>query len=61
MVNAVLTNGWPVVQVATTAIATCYIYNTSIIQDEVQSHRMGLISVRVDPRRFKYYRFRLSL
>ena len=30
--------------------------NTSIIQDEVLSHRLGLIPLRADPRKFDWYR-----
>ena len=42
-------------QVPTMAIEKVIIYqNTSIIQDEVLSHRLGLIPIRADPRRFKY-------
>ena len=28
--------------------------NTSIVQDEVLAHRLGLVPIRVDPRLFKY-------
>ena len=28
--------------------------NTSIIQDEVLAHRLGLIPIKVDPRLFEY-------
>jgi DNA-directed RNA polymerase I and III subunit RPAC1 len=28
--------------------------NTSVIQDEVLSHRLGLVPLRVDPRLFQY-------
>ena len=28
--------------------------NTSIVQDEVLAHRLGLIPIRVDPRLFEY-------
>jgi hypothetical protein len=35
------------------AIETVYVHNnTGIVQDEVLSHRMGLIPIKVDPRRF---------
>ena len=30
--------------------------NTSIIQDEVLSHRLGLIPLRADPRKFEWYK-----
>jgi len=37
------------------AIEKVYIYNnTSIIQDEVLAHRMGLLPLRADPRLFAY-------
>eukprot|EP00041_Stephanoeca_diplocostata_P024967 m.643224 g.643224 ORF g.643224 m.643224 type:complete len:98 (+) comp22642_c1_seq42:907-1200(+) len=42
-------------QVATMAVATCYIYNNTLtIQDEMLSHFIGLIPIRGDPRRFEY-------
>ena len=41
-------------QVPTIAIETVYIQeNTSIIQDEVLSHRLGLIPIKVDPKLFE--------
>jgi DNA-directed RNA polymerase I and III subunit RPAC1 len=37
------------------AFEKIHIYNnTSIIQDEVLSHRLGLIPLKADPRLFKY-------
>ncbi|OWF55187.1 DNA-directed RNA polymerases I and III subunit RPAC1-like [Mizuhopecten yessoensis] len=42
-------------EVPTMAIEKVYIYNnTSIIQDEVLSHRLGLIPIKADPRLFEY-------
>jgi DNA-directed RNA polymerases I and III subunit RPAC1 len=40
-------------EVPTVAIETVYIQeNTSIVQDEVLSHRLGLVPIRADPRLF---------
>ena len=37
------------------AIEKVFIYNnTSIIQDEVLAHRLGLIPIKADPRMFEY-------
>ena len=37
------------------AIEKVHIYNnTSIIQDEVLAHRLGLIPINADPRLFEY-------
>lgn len=37
------------------AIERVYIANnTSIVQDEVLSHRLGLIPIKADPRLFEY-------
>lgn len=37
------------------AIEKVHIYNnTSIIQDEVLAHRLGLIPIKADPRMFEY-------
>ncbi|EDW64090.1 DNA-directed RNA polymerases I and III subunit RPAC1 [Drosophila novamexicana] len=42
-------------EVPSMAIEKVYIYNnTSIIQDEVLAHRMGLLPLRADPRLFAY-------
>ncbi|XP_018411233.1 PREDICTED: DNA-directed RNA polymerases I and III subunit RPAC1 [Nanorana parkeri] len=42
-------------QVPTMAIEKVYVYkNTSIIQDEILAHRLGLIPIRADPRLFEY-------
>lgn len=42
-------------EVPTVAIESVYIYkNTGIVQDEVLSHRLGLIPLRADPRRMQY-------
>ena len=44
-------------EVPTMAIETVYIENnTSIIQDEVLSHRLGLIPINADPKFFEPYR-----
>ncbi len=46
-----------IAEVPTMAIENVTIYqNTSIMQDEVLAHRLGLIPIRADPRRFKYLR-----
>lgn len=45
----------PVLQVPTMAIEKVFIYNnTSIVQDEVLAHRLGLIPIKADPRLFEY-------
>lgn len=37
------------------AIEKVFIYNnTSIIQDEVLAHRLGLVPIKADPRLFEY-------
>ncbi|KAL4237293.1 DNA-directed RNA polymerases I and III subunit RPAC1 [Mactra antiquata] len=42
-------------EVPTMAIEKVHIYNnTSIIQDEVLAHRLGLIPIKADPRMFEY-------
>uniref|UniRef100_A0A668AUU5 DNA-directed RNA polymerases I and III subunit RPAC1 n=1 Tax=Myripristis murdjan TaxID=586833 RepID=A0A668AUU5_9TELE len=42
-------------EVPTMAVEKVFIYNnTSIIQDEVLAHRLGLIPIKADPRLFEY-------
>lgn len=42
-------------EVPSVAIETVYVHNnTSIVQDEVLSHRMGLIPLKVDPRKLSF-------
>ena len=42
-------------EVPTMAIETVFVMNnTSVIQDEVLSHRLGLIPIQADPRKFDY-------
>ena len=42
-------------EVPTMAIETVFVMNnTSVIQDEVLSHRLGLVPIHVDPRKFDY-------
>ncbi|XP_063774858.1 DNA-directed RNA polymerases I and III subunit RPAC1 [Pseudophryne corroboree] len=42
-------------EVPTMAIEKVYVYkNTSIVQDEILAHRLGLIPIRADPRLFEY-------
>ncbi|QCD78199.1 DNA-directed RNA polymerases I and III subunit RPAC1-like [Vigna unguiculata] len=42
-------------EVPTMAIERVYIANnTSVVQDEVLSHRLGLVPIRIDPRLFEY-------
>ena len=42
-------------EVPTMAIEKVFIVNnTSIIQDEVFAHRLGLVPIRADPRLFEY-------
>lgn len=41
-------------QVPTMAIENVYVHNnTSIVQDEVLAHRLGLIPIQADPRDFE--------
>ncbi|XP_071455296.1 DNA-directed RNA polymerases I and III subunit RPAC1 isoform X2 [Hetaerina americana] len=43
------------VELPSMAIEKVFIYNnTSILQDEVLAHRLGLIPLKADPRRFEY-------
>lgn len=45
-----------IAEVPTVAIETVYMHtNTSIIQDEVLSHRVGLIPIKVDPSKLQDY------
>jgi DNA-directed RNA polymerases I and III subunit RPAC1 len=42
-----------IAEVPTMAIETVFVFNnTSVIQDEVLSHRLGLIPIKADPGRF---------
>ncbi|XP_072912284.1 DNA-directed RNA polymerases I and III subunit RPAC1 isoform X4 [Hemitrygon akajei] len=42
-------------EVPTMAVEKAFIYNnTSIVQDEVLAHRLGLIPIKADPRLFEY-------
>ena len=42
-----------IAEVPTMAIETVYVFNnTSVIHDEVLSHRLGLIPIKADPGRF---------
>mmetsp|Transcript_684 Transcript_684/g.1907 ORF Transcript_684/g.1907 Transcript_684/m.1907 type:complete len:377 (+) Transcript_684:450-1580(+) len=44
-----------IAEVPTMAIENCFIYNnTSIIQDEVLAHRLGLVPIKADPRKFEF-------
>lgn len=37
------------------AVEKVFVYNnTSIVQDEILAHRLGLIPIRADPRLFEY-------
>lgn len=43
-------------EVPTVAIETIYMHtNTSIIQDEVLSHRIGLVPIKIDPQKLQDY------
>lgn len=43
-------------EIPTMAIEQVYIWNnSSIIQDEVLAHRLGLIPLLVDPREFQHF------
>ncbi|ORY28460.1 DNA-directed RNA polymerases I and III 40 kDa polypeptide [Naematelia encephala] len=45
-----------IAEVPTVAIEECYVWNnTSIMQDEVLAHRLGLVPLNVDPRQMSYY------
>ena len=55
MLNAVMTTSVSDIQVPTMAIDKVFVYNnTSIIQDEVLAHRLGLVPINADPRLFEY-------
>ncbi|XP_023677245.1 DNA-directed RNA polymerases I and III subunit RPAC1 isoform X1 [Paramormyrops kingsleyae] len=42
-------------EVPTMAVEKVFVYNnTSIIQDEILAHRLGLVPIRADPRLFEY-------
>lgn len=42
-------------EVPTVAFEKCYLYqNTSIVQDEILTHRLGLIPLKIDPRKLNY-------
>ncbi|XP_063300246.1 DNA-directed RNA polymerases I and III subunit RPAC1 [Pelobates fuscus] len=42
-------------EIPTMAVEKVFVYNnTSIIQDEILAHRLGLIPIRTDPRLFEY-------
>lgn len=44
-----------IAEVPTMALEKIYLYqNTSVIQDEVLCHRLGLLPLRVDPRNFQF-------
>lgn len=44
-----------IAEVPTMAIEHCFIYNnTSVIQDEMLAHRMGLIPLNIDPSKFEW-------
>ncbi|XP_003978340.1 DNA-directed RNA polymerases I and III subunit RPAC1 [Takifugu rubripes] len=57
-VDAAITNAFRrilLAEVPTMAIEKVFIYNnTSIVQDEVLAHRLGLIPIKADPRLFEY-------
>lgn len=44
-----------IAEIPTIAIEHCFIYNnTSVIQDEMLAHRMGMIPIQIDPTLFKW-------
>lgn len=46
-----------IAEVPTIAIEDVYVWNnTSIMQDEVLAHRMGLVPLQIDPRTMKFKR-----
>ncbi|XP_014882681.1 DNA-directed RNA polymerases I and III subunit RPAC1-like [Poecilia latipinna] len=57
-IDAAIANGFRrilLAEVPTMAIEKVFIYNnTSIVQDEVLAHRLGLIPIKADPRLFEF-------
>ncbi|XP_072104560.1 DNA-directed RNA polymerases I and III subunit RPAC1 isoform X2 [Mobula birostris] len=57
-INAAIANAFRrilLAEVPTMAVEKAFIYNnTSIVQDEILAHRLGLIPIKADPRLFEY-------
>ncbi|KAM9803829.1 DNA-directed RNA polymerases I and III subunit RPAC1 [Neosynchiropus ocellatus] len=57
-IDAALANAFRrilIAEVPTMAIEKVFVYNnTSIVQDEVLAHRLGLVPIKADPRLFEY-------